>query len=487
METTPDSGFASRVPDTVCVDLDGTLIRTDTLLEGLLRVLHDPRNWLRLPGWILRGRAALKREVAARAPVDPAVLPYEPSLIAYLEAQRARGRRLVLVTAADRDVAERVNGHLRLFDEVIASNGAQNLKGRAKGEALAKRFGARGFTYAGNAWADLHIWRQAAAAVVVNAPRWLAARVASVAPIERRIDERPPLAWSLLRALRPHQWSKNVLVFLPILTANALRDVRAWRETAVMFVAFCATASALYIVNDLTDLAADRRHPRKRRRPFASGDLPIAIGIAAAPLLLAIGIALSMAIDAAPILVFYAVCSLAYSMRLKELPLVDVFMLAGLYSLRLFGGGEASDYRVSAWLLTFSIFLFLALATIKRVSELMDARRQQARTTARRAYETEDIAILMMMGVGASFVSVTVLALFVQSDSVATRYLRPEFLWIVVPLVLFWQCRLWLSTARGYMHDDPIVYAARDPVSWVAAIAILVVFVLARGFYSTAG
>jgi 4-hydroxybenzoate polyprenyltransferase len=290
-----------------------------------------------------------------------------------------------------------------------------------------------------------------------------------------------------LKALRPHQWLKNVLVFLPIITANALRDGRAWVAAAAMFIAFCATASAVYIVNDVTDLATDRRHPRKRKRPFASGDLPLTVGLAVAPVLLLSGIALSLAVGTAHVIVFYAACSLAYSIKLKELPLVDIFTLALLYTLRLFGGAEASSYRLSPWLLVFSIFLFLGLATIKRVGELLDLKRQEGRRTDRRGYQTEDIAILQAMGVGASFVSVTVLALFVQADSVAARYTHPELLWVIVPLVLFWQCRLWLSTARGYMPDDPIVNAAQDWVSRLIAATVLVIFLLARGFNSPVG
>lgn len=483
----PDRGVEQHTPGTICVDLDGTLVRTDTLVESLLSVVRDPRNWARLPGWLLGGRAALKREITTRAPLDPALLPYERSLIDYLEVQRASGRRLVLATAADRGVAERINAHLKLFDEIIASDGVHNLKGRSKSEALVDRFGAGNFTYIGNSWPDLHIWRRAGSAVVVNATERLATQVASLTPVERRIDDRPRRLPSLLRALRPHQWLKNVLVFMPIVTANALRDGGAWLQAAMLFLALCATASAIYIVNDLTDLAADRAHPRKRRRPFAGGDLPIVVGLTVAPLLLLVGLGLGLAVGAVHVILAYAVCSLAYSFKLKELPLVDVFMLAFLYSIRLYGGGEASGYRLSPWLLAFSIFLFLALATIKRVGELMDVKRREGQATLRRGYQIEDIPILQTMGVGASFVATTVLALFIQSDSVAARYAHPEFLWVVVPLVLFWQCRLWLATARGYMHDDPIVYAARDRVSWLAAAAVLIVFVLARGFYSKAG
>jgi 4-hydroxybenzoate polyprenyltransferase len=484
----PEDGVLSaRSPRIICVDLDGSLVRTDTLVEGLLESLRNPRDWAGLWRSVLRGRAALKRQLTIRTSLDPALLPYEQTLIDYLQTQRECGRRLVLATAADRMMADGVNAHLKLFDEVIASDGARNLKGPAKSDALVKRFGAGNFTYVGNSRPDLHVWRHAGSAIVVNAPRRLSDKVAEVTRVERSIDERSPRAASFLKALRPHQWLKNVLVFLPLLTANALRDGRAWIDTAVMFVAFCVAASAVYLINDLTDLSADRGHPQKRRRPFASGDLSLTIGIVAAPLLIGLGVALAFTIGTARIIALYVACSLAYSVKGKKLPLVDVFMLAFLYTVRVFGGAEASHYHLSPWFLTFSIFLFLGLATVKRVGELMDLKRRGMLTTARRGYDVADISILQTMGVGSSFVAAMVLALFIQSSSVAARYERPELLWLAVPLVLFWQCWLWLSTARGLMHSDPIVYAVRDWVSWLTAATALVVFILARGFYSPAG
>jgi 4-hydroxybenzoate polyprenyltransferase len=483
----PDGGSGHRYPPTICVDLDGTLVRTDTLVEGLAQLLRDPRRWVSALGWLFTGRAGLKKRLSEHASLDARRLPYEQSLIAYLEDQRSRGRRLVLATAADRRIAEDVNAYLKLFDEVIASDGVRNLKGRLKGDVLVGRFGAGNFTYVGNSRPDLHVWRRAGSAVLVNVPDRVANRVARITSVERRIENRPKRAWSLLKALRPHQWVKNLLVFMPILTANAFRDGEAWAAAAVTFMAFCATASAVYVVNDVTDLDADRGHPRKRRRPFASGDLPVTAGLIIAPLLLLSGAALGVVVGTAPTILFYAVCSLAYSIKLKELPLVDVFTLAVLYTLRLFAGAEASGYGLSPWLLAFSIFLFLGLATTKRVGELIDLRRHEEHTIPRRGYHADDIAVLQAIGVSASFVSTTVLALFVQSDSVAVRYERPQLLWIVVLLMLFWQCRLWLSTARGYMPDDPIVYAAKDWVSRLIAAAVVVVFLLARGFYSRAG
>jgi 4-hydroxybenzoate polyprenyltransferase/phosphoserine phosphatase len=477
----------ARRPITICVDLDGTLVRTDTLVEALLRMLQKPGNWLAVTGSLLYGRAGFKGQITALASIDTALLPYEHKLVDYLRTERTSGRLLVLATAADREIADGVNAYLGLFDEVIASDGVHNIKGQTKADALAKRFGEGNFTYVGNSRSDLHIWQRAGSAILVNVSDRLADEVRQITTIEHRIHERPSRGFALLKTLRPHQWLKNMLVFVPILTANALQDHGAWLAAAALFVAFSATASSIYIVNDVTDLTADRRHPRKRRRPLASGDLPIVVGLAAAPMLLVIGLLASLGTGTAHILVLYAACSLAYSIKLKELPLIDIFLLATLYTFRLIGGADASGYPLSPWLLAFSSFLFFSLATIKRVGELMDLTRRGERGGARRAYSTQDVSILQTMGLAASFVSSTVLALFVQSDSVVARYTYPKLLWIIVALMLFWQCRLWLATARGYMLDDPIVYAARDWVSRTIALIVVGVFLLARGFRSPAG
>jgi 4-hydroxybenzoate polyprenyltransferase len=244
--------------------------------------------------------------------------------------------------------------------------------------------------------------------------------------------------------------------------------------------AFCATASAIYVLNDIGDLAADRSHPRKCRRPFASGALPVSVGLVMIPFLLVTGIILGISGGAWRALLIYAALSLSYTLWLKEMPLVDVFILASLYTIRLYGGGEASGYPVSLWLLGFSSFLFLSLALVKRVSELLRLRSLSLTKTDRRGYHVEDLSVLQMFGIATTFASAVVLSLYVQSETASNLYQRPFMLWGLIPLLLFWQCRLWLATARGYMHDDPIVFAARDWVSWCVFLASATVMAMAR-------
>ena len=273
---------------------------------------------------------------------------------------------------------------------------------------------------------------------------------------------------------------KNLLVFVPVVTAGAVNNIQALYAALLAFLAFCLIASSLYVLNDLLDLEGDRKHPSKRHRPFASGELPIWFGYILIPLLLAAGLAFAVFAHVLLYLVLYAVMSATYSAKLKELPLVDVFLLAALYTVRLFAGGVATGYDVSLWLLAFSCFLFLSLAIIKRVTELEAAAVKDQSDLDRRGYRTSDIGILQTFGVGATFVSAVVLVLYVQSEHVTEVYKHPEVLWWIVPLMLFWQCRLWLATARGNMADDPIVYASTDWVSMIVAAGLFVTMMTAQ-------
>jgi 4-hydroxybenzoate polyprenyltransferase/phosphoserine phosphatase len=475
------SAETADIPQTpLCVDMDGTLIKSDVLVEGLVATLTNRRLFGKLPRLFCFSRAELKKRVAGLAQLNPALLPYNDDLRAYLGEQKLAGRRLVLATAADGAIAHAVAEHVDLFDEVIASDGVRNLKGAAKRDALVERFGEGGFAYAGNDSADLPIWRAAGSAVVVNAPRAVRNEVARNMELEACFDQRPSLFRAALKAMRPHQWAKNVLVFVPLVMAHAITDLAGWGHALAMFAAFCATASGIYLVNDLSDLAADRQHPRKCRRPLASGALPLMTGVGLAAILIALGVGISLAIGAFSIIALYAATSLAYSLAFKEMPLVDVFMLAGLYTLRVLGGGVATGNQASLWLVAFSGFLFLGLALIKRTEEMSAVRRSGgARSAARRGYFPDDVPILQNLGCAATFASGVVLALFVGSDAASSHYATPQLLWGIVPLVLFWQCRLWLSTTRGHMHDDPIVFASRDWVSWIVVGCVLVILAAA--------
>ena len=367
------------------VDLDGSLVRTDTLIECVVAALPRPLQLARALFALRRGKAAMKVALAELAAPDPALLPYNRELLAFLRDEQKRGRPLILATAADRRIALAVAEHLDLFDAVLASDGVVNLAGPAKLGAIKTALAERDFAYVGNEHRDLSVWRDAAAAITVDAPRRLARAVAEVAPIERAFGGETDRGKALLRAMRPHQWLKNLLVFVPLVTARAIGDFAGWGEAALAFAAFSLTASGIYLVNDLCDLAADRQHPNKCNRPFASGALPLRAGLVAAPLLVLAGAAIGAAAGVFPVLALYVALSLGYSFHLKAQPVVDVFVLAALYTIRVIGGGIATGYTVSLWLLAFSSFLFLSLAMVKRVAELQAlAGRERRRSGAAR-------------------------------------------------------------------------------------------------------
>jgi 4-hydroxybenzoate polyprenyltransferase len=464
----------------LCVDLDGTLVRSDTLLEGIFSLPLSPRLPWCFSG-LFSGRATFKNRVAALTKLDPATLPYNEQLLTYLHQQKSAGRPLFLVTAADSAIAHRIADHLELFDDVMASDPSRNLKGHIKAEALSQRFGEKGFSYVGNSQADIPVWQASASAIVVNASPQVSAAAHRAANIESEFAPRPSRLKSLLRAMRPHQWIKNILIFVPIITAHAIHDLSGWIHDVFAFLAFCATASGIYILNDLSDLNADRHHPRKSHRPLASGALPLHLGAIASILLLTAGVTLAIFGHVFAIILLYAAMSVAYSAKLKEMPLVDVFVLAALYSIRLFAGGQASGNPVSFWLLTFSNFLFLSLALVKRVNEIKNIPAGEA-VIARRGYRPADLSLLQMFGCGSALAASMVLALYVQSEATAERYNSPAVLWTLVPLILFWQFRIWLATTRGEMRDDPITFAAYDWVTWLVAAACFIILLVAKSF-----
>ncbi|GIX15424.1 MAG: prenyltransferase [Paracoccaceae bacterium] len=467
---------AGRVPPVLAVDLDGTLLRTDLLHETLLAGLASrPRATLAALTALRRGRAALKAALAAM-PVDPAGLPLNQAVVAHVRAARAAGMRTVLVSASDARLVRAVAERTGLFDEAHGSEPGRNLKGAAKAAFLARRFGEGGFAYVGDSRADLPVWARAAEAVTVGAGPGLRRAAAAAAPAVRHLEPagRLGIGGAHLRALRPHQWLKNLLVFLPALAAHAA-DPALWLGALMAFIAFGLTASSVYVLNDLLDLGPDRAHPRKRHRPFAAGAVPIAHGMVMAPGLLAGGVVVAL-IGTPPLFLavlggYYAL-TLAYSLLLKRRLVIDICALAGLYTLRVMGGAAATGVALSPWMLAFSGFLFLALAAVKRQAELVDGIASGRERAAGRAYMAGDLPIVTMMALAAGYAAVLVLALYIASPEVRMLYGQPALLWGVAPVMVYWISRMVMIAHRGRMTDDPIVFALRDPVSLACGAAV---------------
>ncbi len=457
----------------VYVDLDGTLTYSDLLFESfLLLIKRSPFYLFACVWWLLRGRGYLKAQIAARVTLDVSLLPYNQELLDWLRVQHAGGRRLVLASASDRRLVQQVADHVGIFDAVLGSNEATNLKSSAKLRAIQADAGGN-FAYAGNGRPDLAVWERASEVIVVNAPAAIVRRARALRTPVMVIEPRPVPLLLTFKALRLHQWSKNVLIFVPLLAAHEL-DSERWLITLLAFVAFGMCASATYVINDLFDLASDRAHPRKQQRPFASARLSIPFGGALICVLLPLSLLLAgwISLPFLGLMLLYVTVTLLYSARLKQLAIVDVLVLATLYTHRILAGGEVSDVVISNWLLAVSLFMFLSLALVKRCAELEFMNEDGRTSAAGRGYRTSDLSYLISMGIASGFVAVMLMALYIDRQDSGDLYPQSDILWLLLPLMLFWIMRLWLKISRMEIHDDPLLFAITDRTSWIVGFLV---------------
>ena len=461
----------------LCVDLDGTLVATDLLWESLVSALQrSPWIALALPFWLLRGRAYVKQRLATASAIDFATLPYRESVLAFVTGEFQRGRPVVLATAADEQLAAGVSSHLGIFAAVIASDGMTNLKGRAKAARLVGRYGSGNFDYIGNSRADIPCWESAAVGMTTapGRPR----RGPSLQVLPGSEDQRSRPARSIVRALRPHQWLKNILILVPVVAAHQF-DVPTIRNIALAFATLSLCSSGGYVLNDLIDITSDRQHHRKRSRPFAAGNLSLGTGflIVLTSWLSGFGLA-AAALPSAFLLALavYVTSTVVYSVRLKREPVADVMVLAGLYVLRVVAGGAATGIPISTWLLAFTLFLSLSLAFLKRFIEVRGQSNASPPQIPGRGYLTYDATWLHPLGLTCAYLASVILAIYVNDANISHLYSRPERLLLVCPVLLFWATKTWLKAHRGEMHDDPVVAIASDPMTYVlAAVSAIII------------
>jgi len=467
------------------VDLDGTLVLGDTLDESLAGALKRmPHLIFVLPFWLLRGRAYFKRQIARYCLPDPSCLPYHPEIFDFIKQQRARGREIVLATAADRGIAESVARHTKLFDHVIASDGVTNQSGSCKLASIKQHVGARSFGYVGNSVADIPIWREAEQI-------WVAARGDKVIAAIRRAGLTPDQIFpvpavslsTVAKLLRPHQWSKNLLLFVSLTLAHLLGNIPLLVSVMKGFVAFSLCASSAYIINDICDIEVDRQHPKKRGRALASGLFSLRHAALLGVLLLVLSVCLASMMNRhfAILLLGYFVATLNYSLWIKKIVLVDVVTLSLLYTVRIIAGSAAIGIRTTSWLMGFSIFIFLSLALAKRYSELhrIQLGDSDNGVAAGRGYLTDDIEQLAIFGGASGYISVLVLALYVNSPEVAHLYRDIRVMWLVCPLLIYWISRIWLFARRGKLDEDPVVFTLKDRVSYLIGVLIVGLLVIA--------
>lgn len=452
----------------IAVDLDGTLIYTDTLYESLLLLLRQKFAYLLLlPYWLVIGKAHLKSRVSSLVDLNPKTLPYNHKLINWLTQLRATGRKIVLCTAADKKIADQISNHLGIFDIVLASDGTTNNSKESKRKLLEENFGKRNFDYVGNSFDDLPAWQGARKAVVVNAGKNLIETTKSVANVEKIIPRESIKLTNVVHVFRVHQWLKNLLLFVPYLAAHKFENTSSIATLSLAFFAFSLCASSIYIANDLLDLDNDRRHPRKKFRPFASGSIEIKYGLLLFPILTAISLYTAYQVNTLFLVwvLSYLCLTSIYSFSLKKYPLIDVFFLALLYTLRIIAGAAAADLPHSFWLLAFSIFIFLSLAFVKRYAEInVSIEKEEAKINGR-GYLITDAPLIQSLGVASGCASVLVLAFYLNSPAILLAYKTSEFMWGGVLAVFFWVNWVWLKAHRSEVHDDPLIFAMKDRVS----------------------
>jgi len=463
------------------VDVDGTLLKSDLLFESIALLLkRNPLFAFLLPLWLILGKARLKREIAARVALSPSLLPYNEKLVASLREEKARGRTLVLASASDELLVRPIADHFGFFQGFIASDGKTNLKGDNKRLAIVAHSNNGVYAYAGNDEVDLPIWKDCRQAWVVSDSPKLTQKVAAMVNDVRVFEAEAPGLKDYGRLIRVHQWTKNAIVFVPLLTSHQLMNRALLRDSLLAAFAFCLVASIIYIINDILDLDADRVHATKRNRPLASGKASIASAAVFIPVFAAGAVVISwqLPLGFAATLCGYLVLTLAYSWLLKRLVLVDAICLAFLYSLRIVAGQEATGIAYSTWLMAFAMFLFFSLALLKRHSEL---RRFPLSTKVirGRGYESADEAPVALLGVSSGAVAVLVVALYADSEAVQSIYAYPRLLLLLCPIFLYWIGRFWISSFRGEPIDDPVLFAIKDPRSYISGFLALAVIALA--------
>lgn len=461
----------------IFVDLDGTLTKTDLLYESALKLLKsNPLNGFLLFIWLLQGKSTLKRKISARVDIDVTKLPYQEPLIDYLKEKKKAGHILILATASHMKYAKAVADHIGIFDDVIATNEANNLKGSEKLTAMKKYANNALFSYAGDNIADKPIWREAASNILVNAPETMIKEAEDNNKADKIINTRMRSQFKAFAyAMRPHQWAKNVLIFVPLMSPLATVSMDMVLISLLAFISFSLCASGVYFLNDLLDLEADRQHKSKHRRPLASTDLSIPWGVVGALALPITAFAISilfMPTIFVAVLAFYYLLTNGYSFFIKAISTADVMTLAILYTLRVIAGGAATGIALSSWLMAFSVFIFVSLAYLKRYIEISDLKDEDDKAQGR-GYTYADRETMFSLGTSTITAAVVILALYVNSEEVVRELNTPEFLWGLCLLVLYWGNRIWVGARRGKITDDPVVFAIKDKVSRLIGLAFI--------------
>lgn len=473
-----EDNVGNNIP--LCVDLDGTLIASDTLLESTLKLIKQkPLLIFSFLIWILHGKLYFKQKVHSYVLIDASTLPYRKEIIEFIIQEQNKGREIVLATASLDKVANLISEKLGLFSNVIASNENFNYRSTTKRDRLVELYGYKQFDYIGDSKADLKVWEAANSALLVEPSNRLLKKAKKISNVSKVFESKKSILRLIIKEIRVYQWVKNLLLFIPLFMAHKFSNIDYLLNAIIAFFSFSFSASFVYVLNDLLDIDADRNHPRKKNRPIASGDISIKFSIIILMICLLIGISISLFLDIQfiIILILYILATCSYSFILKRIYIVDIITLAGLYTIRIISGALAIPVEASFWLLAFSMFIFLSLATVKRYTELQVIKHENKKKTSGRGYVVEDIELIQSIGLTSGYLSVLVFALYVNSKEVIQLYNHPELLWAIVPCLLAWITRIWFIAHRDKMHDDPIVFTVSDKSSYIIGLFIILLII----------
>ncbi len=470
----------NNYPIPLFVDLDGTFIKTDMLFESFISALkNNPLIIFLCLLWLIKGRAYLKYKLSQRADLETPLLPLNPEFHSFLLGEKTKNRKIILATASNEKYANEICENYDLFDSYISSDASTNLKGKNKLEKI--KTISDHFAYAGNGSEDFEIFSQADESYLVN-PTYKAVRMSSKISFIKIFDKSKTNFKIWMKQIRTHQWLKNCLIFVPLFVSGKFTNVDALYLSVLGFLSFSCLASATYIINDLLDLESDRSHTRKKSRPIAAGNIGIDKAIMVAVILFSFSLYLAFIIKGmfAVVLIAYLAITLLYSFVIKELIGMDVIILASLYTIRILAGGAILNVTISFWLLSFSMFVFLSLAIIKRCAELKSFEGEEKTNAKGRDYGIADYNVLMSLGTSSALLSVLMFVFYTNSNILTNQYQKPTILWLIVPALSYWLIRMWVKTNRGEMHDDPIVFSLRDKGSLVTIGFIILIALMAQ-------
>jgi 4-hydroxybenzoate polyprenyltransferase len=458
------------------VDLDGTFTKSDLLFETFIAaVKSNPLIIILCVYWLLKGRSYLKEELSSRSDINVAILPLNPEFSVFLKKQKT-SRKIILATASNEKIAKKIVDYFDVFDDYIGSTPTNNLKGKNKLEAIQQR--TDNFAYAGNSSEDFILFKSASQSYLVN-PTKKANKLAKTVKFDGVFDDQGSTGGAKIwiKQLRVHQWLKNLLIFVPVFVSGQFLFQPQVLNTIIAFFSFSFLASATYIINDLVDLDADRSHPRKKSRPLAACEISIPQGVFVSLLLFVIATctAIMLGVEFALVLVAYLILTLLYSFKIKRYFGMDVIALASLYTVRIFAGAAVISVTVSFWLLSFSMFIFLSLALVKRCSELKSIEDSAVGQVNGRDYNVSDLPVLISFGSASSLMSILMFCFYINSQILSDQYQQLGLLWLIIPMLGYWLLRMWIKTARGEMHDDPIIFSLKDRGSIVSVLAMLIV------------